>query len=97
MYVLILVAFNFHFRNTWTRLVGLEGSSGTKWSALLSVARAAKLDGGLFRCQATYRGRQQCRAIRLHVLAPDVRLAPMSVTAHKVKPTQTMLQTVFSV
>lgn len=62
----------------------MEGSDGTKWSALLGVAHAAKLDAGLFRCQVTYKGRQQCRTIRLHVLAPEVRLAPMSVTAYKV-------------
>lgn len=72
-------------RNTWTRLVGMQGSDGSKWSALLGVAHAAKLDAGLFTCQVSYRGRQQCRTIRLHVLAPEVRLAPMSVTAYKVK------------
>lgn len=67
------------------RLVGNEG--GARWTALLGVARAARADTGVFSCQAAVRGRQQCRALRLHVLAPEVRLAPMSVTAHKVANT----------
>ncbi|KAG8260941.1 hypothetical protein J6590_085670 [Homalodisca vitripennis] len=69
-------------RTMWSRLLPLDSSE--QYTALLGVERADPLDKGVYTCQVTDWGYQQCRSVSLEVLqVPRVRLDPMSITVEK--------------
>ncbi|XP_050095110.1 uncharacterized protein LOC126577486 [Anopheles aquasalis] len=66
-------------RNMWTRLLPLD--SKDHYTALLSIGRASRLDEGIYTCQVSDMGIQQCRSTKVQILeAPQLRVDPPSVT-----------------
>lgn len=66
----------------WAHLLPVDSSE--QYTGILGVDNADPLDSGLYTCQVTDWGYQQCRSMSLEVLvAPLVRVDPMSVTVEK--------------
>ncbi|XP_052896491.1 uncharacterized protein LOC128303547 [Anopheles moucheti] len=66
-------------RNMWTRLLPLD--SKDHYTALLGINRANRLDEGIYTCQVSDMGIQQCRSTKVQILeVPQLRVDPPSVT-----------------
>ncbi|XP_040163581.1 uncharacterized protein LOC120900535 [Anopheles arabiensis] len=66
-------------RNMWTRLLPLD--SKDHYTALLGINRANRLDEGIYTCQVSDMGIQQCRSAKVQILeVPQLRVDPPSVT-----------------
>ncbi|XP_058056477.1 uncharacterized protein LOC131207861 [Anopheles bellator] len=69
-------------RNMWTRLLPLD--SKDHYTALLSIGRANRLDGGIYTCQVSDMSIQQCRSTKVQILeAPQLRVDPPSATVFR--------------
>jgi hypothetical protein len=60
--------------------------SEDQYTALLGIERASRLDEGVYTCQVVDWDIQQCKSLRLEVLArPEVEVIPKSVTVERVQ------------
>jgi hypothetical protein len=66
----------------WTRLLPLD--SKDHYTALLGITKASPLDEGVYTCQVTDMGMQQCRSTRVQIFrVPQIRVEPSSVTVNR--------------
>ncbi|XP_055301227.1 uncharacterized protein LOC129567889 [Sitodiplosis mosellana] len=70
-------------RKIWSRVYE-NSQSKDHYTALLGVPRATRLDEGVYTCQVSDYGMQQCRSTVVHVLSrPELRLDPPSATVYR--------------
>ena len=59
--------------------------SEDRYTALLGIEQASRLDEGTYTCQVVDWGMQQCKSLYLQILIrPEVEVTPKSITIEKV-------------